>query len=466
MKSVRTNYTKLKLYAWVLVVFILTGGCVAGSGEVTARRPNVLLIMTDQQTADAISCAGNSNLHTPALDQLAESGIRFTNNYVTQPLCLPFRTSLQTARYPHEVNVNHNRDEIQGDVPMLGKLMANAGYKCDYIGKWHVGTTPELSGYLNYQKGEKDHERAALGEEYLLQKHKEPFFLTLSFTNPHNVCQLARADAVGTDLPDGSIGLAPTNLDELPPLPDNFEMPENEPSVIREVQNRSKDFHYPTYDWSELTWRQYLWGYYRLVEKVDAEIARVLQALEDGGHKENTIVIFTSDHGEGVARHHWNQKQILYDQATKTPLLISWSGESQHSVYPELVSNALDIPATILDIAGVEKPESMRGTSLLPLVHGKSIKKYDFVVSETMFARGEIELGATGRMIRTKRYKYCIYDNGEKREQLFHMENDPGEMNNLVYDEKYKKELNKHRKLILTWAVETNDTNFPYYEDE
>jgi choline-sulfatase len=240
-------------------------------------------------------------------------------------------------------------------------------------------------------------------------------------------------------------------------------MPENEPSVIREVQDRSASFHYPTANWNELTWRQYLWGYYRLVEKVDTEIGRVLQALEDGGHKDNTVVIFTSDHGEGVAMHHWNQKQILYDQATKTPFIINWNGRTKHSIYSNLVTNALDIPATLLDLAGAKKPESMRGTSLLPLIYGTPIEKYDYVVSETMFARGSTNLGATGRMIRTERYKYIIYDNGEKREQLFDMRNDSGEMNNLVYEKEFSKVLVEHRELIEKWAKETNDIGFPYH---
>ena len=434
-----------------------------GAGTNNTEQPNVLLIMTDQQTVDAMSCAGNKYLNTPALDKLAADGIRFTNNYVTQPLCLPFRTSLQTARYPHEIKVRNNREKIQEDVPLLGNLMVDAGYKSIYFGKWHVGTTPEKAGYEKFQKGGKDHERADLAKEFLLLNHEKPFFLTVSLMNPHDVCQLARADAVGTDLPDGSIGIAPENLEKLPPLPENFDMPENEPSVIREVQNRAASFHYPTANWSELTWRQYLWGYYRLVERVDAEIGRVLQALEDGGHKENTIVIFTSDHGEGVAKHHWNQKQILYDQATKTPFIINWNGKTQHTIYSNLVTNALDIPATILDVAGAKKPESMRGISLLPLENGKSIEKYDYVVSETMFAKGSTKLGATGRMIRTERYKYCIYDNGEKREQLFDMINDTGEMNNLVYEMEYTKVLIEHRELIAKWAKETNDTEFPYF---
>ena len=131
-------------------------------------------------------------------------------------------------------------------------------------------------------------------------------------------------------------------------------------------------------------------------------------------------------------------------------------------VYSGLVSNALEIPITILDIVGSEIPENMHGQSLLPLVEGKNIDDREFVIAETMFARGAENLGATGRMIRTKKYKYCIYDNGNNREQLFNMENDPGEMQNLVNKEEFKEILQDHRKLITNWADSTNDHVFPY----
>ena len=177
----RHNTILITLIALIILVYNKTD---AKSAEVkNADKPNVLLIITDQQTIDAMSCAGNAYLNTPAMDKLAKDGIRFTNNYVTQPLCLPFRTSLQTALYPHEVGVRNNGNDIQGDVPLLGNLMADAGYKCDYFGKWHVGTSPENAGYKNYQKGQRDHGIAELGSSYLLQNHEKPFFLTVSFVN-------------------------------------------------------------------------------------------------------------------------------------------------------------------------------------------------------------------------------------------------------------------------------------------
>jgi len=453
---------KTTILCLVSSIFGVTG--ITAQSNKVVKKPNILLIITDQHTADAMSCAGNSYLKTPAMDKLAASGVRFEKNYVTQPLCLPSRSSLQTSCYPHEIGTVNNGSLIRGDFPMLGNLVASAGYDCDYIGKWHIGTPLQKAGYKSGKDG-KDGSKALNAADYLLEKHKKPFFLTVSFTNPHNVCQLARADAVGTDLPDGSIALPPTDLNKLPPLPENFGITKNEPTIIREIQRNSKG-HYPTANWDELTWRQYLWGYYRLVEKVDDEIGKVLDALKKGGYEDNTVVIYTSDHGEGVAAHHWNQKQILYEEAVRTPLIIQWNGITKKRVYPDLVSENLDIPVTILDIAGVKKPSTMRGISLKPVLEGKSPLIRNFVVSETMFAHGKTNEGATGRMIRTKNFKYIIYDNGEKREQLFDLETDPGEMNNLVYNKNYGTQLNKHRKLLLDWAKNTHDSEFPYIKPE
>jgi len=226
---------------------------------------------------------------------------------------------------------------------------------------------------------------------------------------------------------------------------------------------RSSTTHYPTADWDELKWRQYLWGYYRLVEKVDTEIGKVLAALDGGGHNSNTVILFVSDHGEGVAMHHWNQKQILYDQATRVPLIVAWPEVTRMQVCDELVSTALDIPVTILDFIGADKPMSMPGLSLRPIVLGRqNTLNRQHIIVETMFARGGKSLGLIGRMVRSVHYKYCIYDNGERREQLFDMDADPGEMTNLAVDAAHEDQLNRHRRLLIEWAKQTKDNGFPY----
>ena len=194
----------------IQIIPLLIASAVTGKAEAqiisnsNVKKPNILLIITDQQTATSMSCTGNIYIDTPAMDKLAATGVRFENNYVTQPLSLPFRSSLQTGRYPHEIGPVNNGIKFNGVYPMLGNLVAASGYKCDFFGKWHVGCTPEEGGYYNYDKGEgKDVNVIIKAEQYLHKQHEKPFFLTVSLVNPHNVCQLARADAVGSDLPAG-----------------------------------------------------------------------------------------------------------------------------------------------------------------------------------------------------------------------------------------------------------------------
>jgi len=441
-------------------VMVGAGLCLSDISSAQDSRPNILVIMTDQQAATAMSCTGNPHLKTPAVDSIAARGVRFERAYATQPLCLPCRSSMLAGRYPHEIGTVTNGTKYNKEWPMLGKMMSDGGYECAYIGKWHVGAPMgRRTGYTIATGGVKDHEKTAYAVRYLSRKHDEPFFLTVSYVNPHNVCQLARHQ----DLPEGPIPPLPKNMDDLPPLPDNFAIPENEPTAIREAQEMSRGKHYPTKDWDERLWREYLWGYYRICEKVDAEIAKVLEAVQENGLADNTVIMFVADHGEGIAAHHWNQKQVLYDEAVRVPCMIAPPKSSAAGeVSTALVSTGIDYLPTILDFAGISCPDTMPGHSLKSIALGKSdALPREYVVSETIFASGTRQFGVSGRMLRTARYKYTIYNKGECREQLFDMEKDPGEMNNLAVDKEPHHELNRHRQLLTDWAKERND-DFPY----
>ncbi len=452
MKNVHSRRSFLQ---WAGLAGMTLSGCSQTSAP---KRPNVLLIFTDQQTDEAMSCAGNPHLNTPAMDRIAARGVRFTRSYVTQPLCLPCRSSIQTGRYPHEIGTPTNGVKLNGAYPMLGELMSAAGYDTAYFGKWHVGASFEEAGYDATADTGSDSETAQYAVEFLKAPRQKPFFLTASFKNPHDVCELARRQK----LPQGPIPPATADPAELPPLPDNFAIPENEPAAIRMIQAKNRDFHYPTNRWSDAEWRQYLWGYYRLVEKVDREIEKVLDALRDSGHEDSTIIIFTSDHGEGVASHHWNQKQILYEQAVRVPLLIAHPlASNPGGTSDALVSTGIDFMPTILGAAGVASPPGPSyGQSLEPLARGSS-ESWDrrYVVAETTFGRGRDD-GVSGRMLRTERYKYIVYNTGAGREQLFDLEADPGETTNLAEDPAHRSALDEHRILISDWAAETND-RFP-----
>lgn len=448
--------------------FLTHSGVMLGAGLYLSNisstkdsRPNILVIMTDQQAATAMSCTGNPHLKTPAMDSIAARGVRFERAYVTQPLCLPCRSSMIAGRYPHEIGTITNGTRYNKEWPMLGKLMANGDYECAYIGKWHVGAPMGIrAGYTIATGGGKDHQKTASAVRYLSRKHKKPFFLTVSFTNPHNVCQLARHQ----DLPDGPVPPLPKNMEDLPPLPNNFAIPENEPTAIREAQEMSRGKHYPTKDWDERLWREYLWGYYRICEKVDAEVAKVLEAVQDNGLADTTVIMFVADHGEGISAHHWNQKQVLYDEAVRVPCLIAPPQSSAAGkVSTALVSTGIDYLPTILDFAGISCPDTMPGHSLKSIALGRSdTLPHEYVVTETVFASGTKQFGVSGRMLRTARYKYTIYNKGECREQLFDMEKDPGEMNNLaIIASEYQSILNQHRQHMAAWAAQTQD-DFPY----
>jgi arylsulfatase A-like enzyme len=243
-------------------------------------------------------------------------------------------------------------------------------------------------------------------------------------------------------------------------LPDNFAIPENEPDVIRKVQHSSMSV-YPSVDWTPDKWRQYRWAYYRLIEKVDAQIGEVLEALRNAGVEDNTLVVFTADHGDGAAAHHWNQKQVLYEEPTRVPFIVSGKKftEAGQVDRTHLVSTGLDLIPTVCDYAGVPVPEGLRGRSVRPLAEGNQPAQWrDFLVSETEFEYEKTATGIRGRMLRTPQYKYIVYSEGTPREQLFDMQTDPGEMNNLAVDAGKKAVLEECRARLAQWSKDTGDT--------
>ncbi|MCX5662512.1 MAG: sulfatase-like hydrolase/transferase [Planctomycetota bacterium] len=409
------------------------------------RRPNILLLMTDQQSADAISCAGivaKADLHTPHLDALAGRGLRFTRAHCTFPLCTPSRASMLTGRMPSAIGVTQNPGRIPPHLANqhLGPLLAAAGYDCYYGGKWHLpsGAIPEGQGFTPIA-GFNDHQLTAAAGDFLLRRPADaarPFLLVASFDNPHNICEWAR----GEPLPWGPVAEPPPDApaDQLPALPANFEPGPDEPELFSEARAKLTRL-YPTRDYTPERWRRYRHAYFRLVEKVDAQIGQVLAALRRGGHEESTLIVFLSDHGDGMGAHRWNQKTVLYDEVVCVPLMFAGAGVQSRSdgaplIDTRLVSTGLDLLPTLCDVAGAARPADLPGLSLAPLLHGEEPATWrEHVVTETGWGPNELP-DATGRMVRTDRHKHCLYSRGERREQLFDLAADSGETHNLVGD--------------------------------
>lgn len=404
-----------------------------------------------------MSCAGNPDVHTPNMDSLANTGTRFTRAYCTHPLCGPQRASFITGLYPHQNGSTDNGSPIHPELKgqTLGNFLASADYDCALSGKWHVGgVSPEECG-LEVICGSRDNEVPLRAIEFMKRDREKPFFLFASFLNPHDICQVARSQP----LPQGPVP-QPATLDKCPNLPANFAIPPYSPDILQMLRQVNRRV-YPTIEFTEDDWRRLRFLYYRLCEKVDAEIGVLLNGLRDLGMEEDTCIVFTSDHGDGHGAHNWNQKTSLYEEVINVPFIISQKGVTDAGRVDDthLVSLGLDLLPTLCDVGGANIPDALEGLSLRSLTAGKTPDTWrDHLIVET-----EIDLGAgpggggASRAVLTDRFKYSVFPMGRYREQLVDLQTDPGEMVNLAVNSRFSEELNDHRRRLREWCEKTDD---------
>lgn len=410
-------------------------------------RPNIIYIFTDQHTATAMSCTGNPDLHTPNLDRLAKAGILFNNAYCTAPLSGPSRGAMFTGCYPDAVGLSVNSAPMPNflQTQTLGTLVKEAGYDCVYGGKWHLPEldVPDKEYGFDQIHHHSDDGLAEACAEYLSRKHKKPFFLVASYDNPHNICEYARSQ----NFPYGNIDIA--DIRDCPGLPANFAKNPYDADVIESERTNNYNV-YPTAHFTPEDWRMYRYNYYRLVEKVDKEIGKIIDAIDKNNLWENTVVIFSSDHGDGIGAHHWNQKSALYEEIVNIPFIVTLPGKKHAgTVLPQLISNGVDFFATVCDWTGAKMPKEAAGKSFRKIAEeGNSQTPHqEYIITETRFDGSKTR----GWMVRSERYKYVLYDKGRHREQLFDMQNDRGEMRNLVMENAYNQELQKMRDILEKW---------------
>lgn len=431
-------------------------------------RPNILVILTDQQQADALSCAGAAGLRTPAMDSLAGRGVRFARSYCYQPLCVPSRTSLLTGLPPRlfGTRVNNLAPALPAATPTLGRLMAGAGYDTAYVGKWHLPIAPAdnaLHGFAEMRAiadaGHNDNHVAVPCHRILRRSRSRPLFLVAGIINPHDICEYA----AGYRAPNGDLP-PPPSAGDCPALPANHAVAADEPAALLNARRFTREV-YPTAGWNEARWRQYLWGYNRFVEKADRLVGRILDSLAASGREKDTLVIFASDHGDGGAAHLWNQKTALYEESVRVPLIVAGPGVAGRGRVDDrhLVSFGLDLLPTVCAYAGAVPARGGPGLSLRPIIEGADIAWRDHVVAETEFQdylRSATPSGVRGRMIRTDRFKYTVYSAGANREQFFDLQADPGETRNLIDQSEHGGELLRHRTLLARWAGNHRDDFF------
>jgi arylsulfatase A-like enzyme len=354
----------------------------------------------------------------------------------------------------------------------LGGTMRRAGYHTAWAGKTHVPKDLEtqIKGTdYEFLTGSGREPCAEACVEFLRRPHERPFFLFASFVNPHDVCHMAinAFEAAGgppgyknvdsetcervLDIARGSGDLDAFVRAHCPPLPDNYEPPEGESEAVDTRYAAPGTFRgFVRKNWGEREWRLHRWLYCRLTEMVDAEIGRVLDTLREAGLEGRTLVIFTSDHGDHDSQHRLEHKDVPYEAAARVPFVMRLPGRvpAGRVDRTHLVSNGIDLLPTCADYAGVAPPERMHGTSVRPVAECRAGVEW----RDALFVESH-----AGRLVRTERFAYCVYESGARREMLFDMAADPGQMVNLAPRGEFAGELARHRALLAAWVDRIGD---------
>lgn len=409
-------------------------------------RPNILVITTDQQHHAMMSCAGNPWLRTPNMDRIAAWGTRFERAYCSNPVCVPSRFSWWTGRMPSAIGMRGNGG-VKAPLPeavhagALGHQMRAAGYTAAFGGKLHTpgGLTRESMGFECITPDERDR-LAVEAAAFIRRDHDRPWFLAANFINPHDICYHAIRAFARTDFDDKLLSRGATELAELdealklpagvdeetffaehcPPLPANHDIQAEEPPCIGEILAERPFKRLAREEWGEREWRLHRWAYHRLTERVDAQIGVVLDALERSGQVENTVIVFTSDHGDHDSSHRLEHKTFHYEEAARVPLIVARPGQVEGGRVDtsHVCNNGIDLMATCCDYVGAAQPAHNLGLSWRRVLDGQS----------GGWREGGYGENVVGHMYVTPDHKYLRYDyGGEIVEHLFDLAADPGE---------------------------------------
>lgn len=408
------------------------------------KRPNILLI-TWHDLGDFLHCYGHDDVESPYLDRLAEQGTLFENHFCTAPQCSPSRASMVTGMMPHSTGVmglTHLGFEMHRDQVPLARFLKDASYSTHLIGTQHECGDVAWEGYEEKRSdGSEADEVAEAAIAFLKEKSRRterPFFLAIGTRNVHRVA------------PDGGFphGYDPEVADRLAPPP---YLPNNE------------------------TVRKDMASLYRDIKEADRHMGRIFDALDENGLAENTLVIFTSDHGPDYP----HMKMTLYDHGIKTPLIMRWPGAIPAGERSDFLLSSLDIVPTISELVDVELPRKPQGRSFKGLLTGQAYEPRQELFAEITWHTTYQPL----RAIRTEQYKYIInyrpgypmivggavikqfgleliestYATPQPEEELYDLHQDPHEMKDVAGDPAFESVRQNLRVRLLAWLRETDD---------
>ena len=441
------------------------------------KKMNMLLIVVDQLAWKKLNNYGGKS-NTPNIDSIAENGVAMDACYCPYPLCQPSRAAFWTGMDSHRNQVwsngrNWQITEVDETFPCLGETFRNAGYKTMHFGKRHDGgalrgfeCSEELLKEIPDENPAFPFNFDTYADAYTVDRAKEflesydfekPLFMALDIINPHNICGYIGKNKGVHENAEGT-----GDVDTLPELPENF--------YCEDLKNRPLPVQYlccshvrqsQTVGWTEDNFRGYLAAYDYYLSVADRHIGEVIDALRKTGELDNTMIVFWSDHGDNMTSRQSVTKQVtMYEEVTRVPLIFSGAGVTPRKETVKGLCSLLDIYPTLCSIAGIEAPEGLDGKDISEVITTGKLPERRYVTSEWF-----TEWGYTispGRMVRTERYKYIHYLEGNG-EELYDLEKDPHEMKNVAADPSYADVLQEARDIMKTRIEESDD---PYYSLE
>lgn len=429
-----------------------------------ADQPNIVFFFTDDQTTSTLGCYGNEVIQTPNIDRLAAQGTRFENAFVCQSICWVSRTTILTGLTGRSYGTPSNPDQARADAveTLYSDLLRENGYRTGYFGKWHAKMPKgyrqqdhfdefEAIGRNPFYKKQADgtlrHETELIvdrGIDFIKSQTKEkPFALNMWFNACHAEDSDRRPGIGHYPWPRAVDGMYEDQTIALPRLNDP-EIFENLPEFLKVSINRERYF----WRWNtDYKYQTNMRAYYRMVSGIDQAIGRFLDALEEAGLAENTIIVYSADNGYYMANRGLAGKWSHFEEGLRVPLIVMdprVPAAKKGQVTDALAMN-LDLPSTFLDWAGVDIPERYQGLSLRPVVEADAPEDWREETFHEHFAVRSRIPAFEG--VRNKRYKYVRYFDHGNFEFLHDLKEDPDELVNFVDDPQYARILNdlRHR---------------------
>ncbi|HSA55738.1 MAG TPA: sulfatase-like hydrolase/transferase [Gemmatimonadaceae bacterium] len=428
--------------------------------ERAAARPNVVLILVDDLRWDDIRATGHPFVETPHIDRLAREGVRFLNAFATTPLCSPSRASILTGQYARANGIIDNtaRDSASHRLPTFAIPLADAGYRTAFIGKWHMGNDDSRRpGWTRWvaMRGQGEAVDPQLNIDgtrttvpgyvtdvltdqaiaFIRESREAPFLLFFAHKALHpNIMQ--RDDGSTQVLEAQPEGFVPAPRHQgryatqaIARRPNAERAPSGKPALARAIPGLPSLS--PATGTSEGDIRARL----EMLLGVDESTGRIYDVLSELGALDNTVFIFTSDHGYFYGEHGLDEeRRLAYEETARIPLLIRYPGAARAGATPEPLVQTIDFASTILELAGVRDTVARQGRSLVPLLGGDSVPDWRTAIfleyyNDTVFPR-MLTMGYDA--VRTERYKYITYRSLPGMDELYDLQLDPYEMENLI----------------------------------